>query len=158
MGETDPGRAVKDHWLATRPHPENLIVREDLSFWGAICVAVNGDVSPLADYLNSDRPLSRRDRENLALYVSGHWADYRRPGQPPKIMHKTIAAAALEFYEDWRQHNRAQCIRDRGQAGPMKDEALRFVIEELWQPHLGMIDDTARAAIRELMDRPKSRR
>jgi hypothetical protein len=158
MGDADPVRAIKDHWLATRRQPANLVKREQLSFWGVICVAVNGDESPLIDYLRSDRPLSPRDRNNLALYLSGYWSDFPGRGRPTKITHKTVAATALEFYEDWRRYNRDHRTRDRGQAEAMKDEALRFVVEDLWPSHLGTIDGTARAAIRDLMNRPKSRR
>ena len=60
---------------------------------------------------------------------------------------------ASVFYEQWRKENRRRGIKDHGHAGHMEDEAARFVIEEL-DPRSGLDHE----AVRQRMDRPKSRR
>lgn len=108
----------------------------------------------LIDYLRSNRPLERNERDILADFFEDQMKPAKKPkrGRPRLRLHRTTAWEASFFYKQWREENKRMGVMDRGQGNAMKDEAVRFVIEE-FQP-----TNVDPEIIRSLMDRPLHRR
>jgi hypothetical protein len=130
------------------PHPP-----ED-NFMITLTEHARGNSKFLVDYLRSDRPLSALEREHFAQALEGV-LDRKRPrGRPLNRDKRTAAMQAIVFYKAWRVENKLAGVKDHGHSAAMKDEAAKFVIHEL-EPHSPPLDY---ATVRELMDRPRSRR
>jgi hypothetical protein len=132
----------------------------------AVHAACNGDPSRLVEYLRSERALTRTDRDLLATFLPS----MLKKGRPGKDEVKSLARVALVFYQEWKQLNRRLGIRDHGHADDMKQQACRVALALMntdpWRVALGLppvlnpastVPPTVEA-VRELMDRPKSRR
>jgi hypothetical protein len=169
MGRDPSGAAVKKKWLANAEHLKPRFIdltrgcagshpAEHDYFGRALLLAVDGDATELKKYL-SDRPLNGYERQLIATLLEDYFATRKRyRGRPANFMPRVVAAAALHFYQDWRADNKTRGINDRGQSAAMKDEAVRFIIEELDPSLLEKLTESDQAAARELMDRPASRR
>ena len=95
---------------------------------------LDDDPTALAEYLRSDRPLSARDREELALLIEekvirGQFKKPRRGQRNTKV--HVAARFALEFYDVWRAENKERGVDDYGRSNYMKDEAAKIAIEYL---------------------------
>jgi len=85
---------------------------------------------------------------------------------------RTAATVACCFYNDWSSENQRRGIRDYGHRGEMKDYAARAVVEDfyawrfgadirpvyLWEIGSPKNVESFIEVVRELMDKPKSRR
>jgi hypothetical protein len=155
----DTGRRLQARWLQqAREFQEAFAqgrdqVRPGLTFVVALSKFAKGDASELIEHLRSDRELSPWRRELLAQVLEGQLDQVPREGHPPDEDAWQRAIMASVFYEQWRKENRRRGIKDHGHAGHMKDEAARFVIEEL-DPRPGLDLE----AVRQRMDRSRSRR
>jgi len=117
------------------------------------------NMTPLADYLKSDHPLGRTERDRLARFL---------PKATRKHAHSTQARAAANmaelFYKKLRELNRAQGIKDHGECGPMKEYAARtmsqdwFALSTFDHPVSEGEIDTFVNLVLSLMEKSKSRR
>jgi hypothetical protein len=132
-----------------------------------------GDPSTLVKLLNS-RNLTQFDRGILAdlldCYFKGEIISSWYPGGRPKnIAAQCCANVAIKFYANWKTINRRWRIKDWGHSDEMKDEACRVAITYLLirrdregtvplisNHPLDEVPDFEQ--VRELLDRPRSRR
>jgi hypothetical protein len=123
----------------------------------AMVDAIQGNPSRLLEYLGSERPLTNR-REVASCLALAFKKPNPRTGRPRKGDVQLFASQALIFYEEWKQLNRRLGIRNYGHANDMKEEACRVILDlYAWQKEVLRPFPTPRA-VRELMDRPKTRR
>ncbi len=130
----------------------NFRLPPELELLKAIYLCTRGKPSSLIEHLRSERPLSEIDREYLAQYFEGALDQTPKRGRPRLLEARTAAFEAGAFYDAWRKENKCRRVADHGQARAMKQEAVRFVLEELEPKALSM------DAVLELLDRPKHRR
>lgn len=123
-------------------------------FVSALYQFARGDAQYLIAYLRSHRQLTSANREQLAQVLEGALVLKKKRGRPRDLAVHGAAVAAGGFYRAWLRENRQRGIKDHGQREAMKDEAIRFVVEEL-EPHSPPV---GQAKVRDLLDRPKSRR
>jgi hypothetical protein len=175
----DTGRKLREKFVerATRPQPCDCYIcqrrkpnQRELryqreNYWIAVvCNAMRGDPSYLVKHLRSRRALTQFDRKMLAECLEAHLTGEvgKDRGRPQKHYARLLARMALIFYQEWKQINRRQGIRDHGHGGEMKDEACRVALDfydaGLLQLHPTVQDIPTFDCVRELMDRPKSRR
>ena len=157
------GSTLRKRWLKRQQELEQALIatikkprphRPEHDFIRALFQHARGNSEFLIDYLRSDRPLSALDREHFAQVLEGV-LDRKKPrGRPLNRDERTAAMQALVFYRAWRAENKRAGVKDHGHSAAMKHEAAMFVIHEL-EPHSPPLDY---AKVRELMDRPKSRR
>lgn len=93
-------------------------------------------------------------------------------GRPRRETLRVAAALACRFYDAWRAKNQEHGIRDYGRRGEMKDDAARFIVEDLfawrfadgvrplflWELGWPENVESLALAVRDLMDKPLSRR
>ena len=87
-------------------------------------------------------------------------------GRPKNTAAQYCANLAVRLYANWKSINRQLEIKDWGHSDEMKDEACRVAIEyhqkrlsrRMTVRHSNMEEIPEFAHIRELMDRPRSRR
>ena len=93
-------------------------------------------------------------------------------GRPRRETLRVAAALACRFYDAWRAKNREYGVRDYGHRGGMKEDAARFIVEDLfawrfadgvrpvflWE--LGWPENVKSLvlAVCDLMDKPQKRR
>jgi hypothetical protein len=136
----------------------------------AVRAAEMGDPSHLVHRLKTSA-FTRWDRNTLAELLDavfrGEIDDACAPdGRPKNIAARFCADFAIKFYTVWKSMNRQLGIRDWGHSDEMKDEACRVAIEyhqkrlsrRMTVRHSNMEVIPKFAHIRELMDRPRSRR
>jgi hypothetical protein len=160
MDWRESGRLIQREFLewkkspnVFRNDPGDLLGRYERSFRGALLSHLGGDASKLVSYLRSDRPISSEDRNDWADVLEGKFS--REPRRRPKNRDVHGAArVALLVYREWRHRNDLNGVSDWGFRDEMKDEAIRFVLEEFEPPE----HEVKPEAVRELMDREKSRR
>ena len=128
--------------------------------WNEPCFAralyqhARGNSQLLIDYLRSDALFSANDREQCAQVLEGVLERNKSRGRPRNSLARAAAMQSRIFYKMWRKKNKEAGIRDHGYGDKMKDDAVRFVIED-FEPHLPPLDFET---VRGLMDRPESRR
>ncbi len=157
------GQSLREQWLnRLREFQRELeaagerIRSHDLqrNFIYTLSQHAGGNSKFLIEYLRSDRPLAALEREYLAQVLEGVLDRKKGRGRPANKGVRDAAMQACVFYEMWRAENKRAGIKDYGVSNAMKDEAARFVIEEL-EPRSPQLNYEA---VRELMDRSKSRR
>jgi hypothetical protein len=147
MPEPGEGRM----WTATRR-------KEGLSdeFVAALDACSDSDMSPLADYVASDKPLSAEERRVIARKLPK-----RKAGRPKDTQLRAAASVAWDFYQEWRDQNKRLGISDHGHGDEMKAYAARWNVEDWFG--FGSdgeeFSDNTRAGfiarVRELMEKPK---
>lgn len=117
-------------------------------------VGLERDPGPLVAWLRSDRPITSHDREALAQAIEGSRLEPRkkRRGRKPNHDIHGTAVAARHIYRRWRRLNDERGIADYGHRSEMMDEAILMAIE------FEQRDGVDPEAVRELMERPASRR
>jgi len=135
---------LNQQWLAdsTRKPPPFIL---------AIFRCADGEPEDLIQFLRSELPIERFHREWLAHYFERFLDDRPIRGRPRNRNLRSVALSTSRFYQAWREENKRQGIKDHGQAGAMKEEAARFVVEELEPANVSI------EAVLELLDRPKHR-
>jgi hypothetical protein len=136
----------------------------------AVVQAHWGDPSELVELLKTST-FTKLDRSILAELLDavfrGEIDDACAPdGRPKNIAARFCADLAITFYTIWKSMNRRLGIKDWGHSDEMKDEACRVAIEyhqkrlsrRMTVRHSNMEEIPEFAHIRELMDRPRSRR
>jgi hypothetical protein len=143
------------------------------NYWiTAVALAQMGDPSLLVEHLNSRRHLTQFDRRILADLLEGFFKGETRisasAGRPKNISVQACASVAIKFYTDWKAINRQWRIKDWGHSDEMKDEACRVAIDchrartrregrvPISNHPMDRVPDLEQ--VRELMDRPRSRR
>ena len=132
--------------------------REGLSdeFVAALDASSDSDMSPLADYLASDKPLSPEERRVLARRLPK-----RTTGRPKNTQLRAATSVACMFYEEWRASNKKLRISDHGHCDDMKGYASKWVVEDWFcqgSCDEKLMEHTGRefvASVRELMEKPK---
>lgn len=124
------------------------------NFIYALTEHARGNSEFLTDYLRSDRPLGELEREHLAQVLEGVLDRETLRGRPPNSDERTAAMLAHALYKIWRDENKRARVRDYGACDAMKDEMVRFVIQDL-EPNSPPLNCET---VRQLMDRPRSRR
>jgi hypothetical protein len=100
-----------------------------------------GKSSHLVDYLLSDRPVGRRERDGLAWAIGRN--SKASPHRPANASLRYAATLAMAIYKEWRDRNQKAGITNHGHANEMKHAAaLLAAADELF----------------ELMNRSKKRR
>jgi hypothetical protein len=125
-------------------------------FMDALDACSDSDMSPLADYVASDKPLSPEERKVVARRLPK-----RKTGRPKDVQLRAAASIACDFYEEWRDHNKRLGIPDHGHGDDMKTYAAQWNVEDWFR--IGsdgeeFTDDTKAefiARVRELMEKPK---
>jgi hypothetical protein len=136
----------------------------------AVVFAHMGDPSELVELLKTST-FTKSDRSILAELLDavfgGEIDDACAPvGRPKNIAAQFCANLSITFYTDWKSINRQLEIKDWGHSDEMKDEACRVAIEyhrrrlsRRMAVRLSNMEEVPEfAQIRELMDRPRSRR
>ena len=108
MPEPGPGYA----WILGVTDNTDL----DPEFLRALDASSRRNMSPLADYLKSDRPLGRKERDRLARFLPKATGKH---GQSTQL--RAAANRAEFFYTELRNLNRMRGIRDHGECGLMKE-------------------------------------
>src|SRR5262245_32264879 len=138
----------------------------------AVVFAQMGDPSDLVELLKNSRTFTQFDRNILAELLDAVFKceidDAWTPvGRPRNIAAQSCTEVAMKFYTDWKSINRQCQIKDWSHSDEMKDEACRVAIE---YHRLRQSRGTVRVSnhpmdktpefeqVRELMDRPRSRR
>lgn len=121
-------------------------------FLAAVYQCSKGRPQYLIDYLRSDRPITKADRDNLAQLFEGDPEQKPKRGRPRARALRSAAFEAAFFYKCWRDENRRFGVRDHGQGDAMKDEAARFVAKDLHRVNIKP------ESVRTLMERPAHRR
>jgi len=139
----------------------------------AVVFALNGDPSALVEHLNSRRAITQFDRRILAdLLDCSFKGEIERQlspaGRPKNIAAQVCARHAIRFYTYWKAINRRWRIKDWGHSDEMKDEACRVAVDYhiRRRDRAGIIRVSNHPMdevpdfdqVRELMDRPRSRR
>jgi hypothetical protein len=128
------------------------------------------DPSKLVELLKTSA-LTKLDRNILAELLDavfrGEIDDACAPlGRSKNIAAQFCANLAIAFYTKWKSINRQLEIKDWGHSDEMKDEACRLAIEyhrkrlnrSMTLRHSKMEEVPESAQVRELIDRPRSRR
>ena len=158
------GRRVRDkiinesqNFNAKRRAEELIGERPEYAFYRVLLQYSVGNSSPLKEYLRSDRPLLRSDRELLALELAGELSPPPKRGRPRDENARAAADFARRFYRQWKSENICEGIKDWGLGDEMKDQSCRYAIEIFktlrpgeQQPDLEVVP--------EMMERPISRR
>jgi hypothetical protein len=157
------GRSLRERWLRRQQELQQALKaafknppphRPQHDFIRALIQHARGNSEFLIGYLRSQRPLSALDREHFAQVLESTLDRKSRRGRPLNRNARAAAMQATVFYREWRAENKQAGIKDHGHGDAMKDEAVRFVIEEL-EPHSPPL---VCEIVRDLMDRPRSRR
>ena len=136
-----------------------------------VSYAAAGDPSGLIKHFNSRRVITPFDRETLAVAFEVVFAGelprevLQKKGRPKNVAAIACSQIALMFYDDWKWLNSHIKISDWGHSDEMKHEACEAAIEY----HSRCIEDVIVSnhplnvvprfdAVRELMDRPRTRR
>jgi hypothetical protein len=128
-------------------------------FIKALEASTKTDMSPLADYVSSDKPLSKEERKIIAGRLPR-----RKTGRPKNAQLRGAASMAWMFYQEWRSRNKSLGIPDHGHCDDMKDFSAQWMVEDYF--HWGNngeeltednVDDFI-ADARELMEKSKRRR
>ena len=122
-----------------------------------------GDPSSLVAFLRSGHKLTQFDRNELAGMLEVIFTRRAKPakqrGRPKQTLIPVFVSVARRFYREWKDANRRKGISDWGHGDEMKDEACRLAIELYGQvPSYMREDPPTLEDLRELMDRPQSRR
>jgi hypothetical protein len=131
--------------------------REGLSdeFMEALNASTDDDMSPLANYVASDKPLSQEERKVLSLRLPK-----RKTGRPQDTQLRTAASIACMFYKEWRELNKRLQVRDHGHCPEMKEYAAQWMVEDwFWWGSKGQeLNETNKnefvASVRERMEKP----
>ena len=160
------GELLQERWrtskrLAVALDPEELnkalFAAGVPEFHKAIMAYLRGDQTKIADYLCM-HPLSRGEEAELAWALN----DRARPpqkGRPTslrQLKRTAYADFAVLFFKIWKEANAARGINDRGHREKMKQHACAFAVEWLGGSEADIEADIE--AVRELVDRPASRR
>ena len=103
-------------------------------------------------------PLSRGEQAELAWALN----ERARPpleGRPTSLRQRKLVAYAdfaVFFFKIWKEANAAHGINDRGHREKMKQQSCAFAVE--WLGGSGADIEADIEAVRELVDRPASRR
>jgi hypothetical protein len=129
-------------------------------FLDALDASSQDDMSPLAAYLASEKPLGPKERERLAKFLPKP----AKMGRPKNHQLRGAAKMAVMFYREWRSMNQRMGTKDHGHADEMKCYAVEAVVEDLFTYNKEMekrspqeFEDFTRQ-VRELMDKQKSLR
>ncbi len=130
----------------------------DRDFLKACRALDESNPGPLAEYLRSDRPLGKMERDLLGRLL---W-QLVQPGKAkgrPRSEKMMLAFYALDFYRGLRQRNKRLGIKDHGHGNSMKDFAARTAVTVSHKVRgiPAKIDEAFIEAVRAEMDRPKSR-
>jgi hypothetical protein len=127
-------------------------------FKEALRASSQEDMTLLADYLTSDEPLGRNERDRLARMLPKG----QKTGRPQKAQLRAAATVAVMFYKALRTANKAFGVKDHGHSAEMKEYAARATVEDYFSPDIeGMDEDEVGdyvMQVRDLMDRPEHRR
>lgn len=137
------------------------------ALYRALIRCAQGDTAPIEALLVSehDFPLTREDRIHLAR-VLGHkyWAR-RRLGRRPDSCARLTCGIALRIFRSWKTANKKEGISDWGFSDEMKDQACHYALNiyrsffhEPREPNLTGAREPIFETVRQLMDRPASRR
>jgi hypothetical protein len=156
------GRKLADRWLQRgrelqqgfRQAMLRPVLHSKYDFIRALYQHARGDSRYLIEYLRSRRPLTSADREQFARVLEGVLSRKKKRGRPRDSVVRDAAFQANVFYRVWIDENRANGVRDHGHRDAMKNEAIRFVVEEL-ELQSPTVDQEK---VRELLCRPKCRR
>lgn len=110
-----------------------------------------GKSSHLVDYLLSDRPVGRRERDGLAWAIGRN--SKASPHRPANASLRYAATLAMAIYKEWRDRNQKAGITNHGHANEMKHAAALFVGATFFD-----VDEAAADELFELMNRSKKRR
>lgn len=155
----DIGEQLRQQWLESRKprlSEAEVDARMDAierhpSFTLALHGHLHGDSTKLLDYLRSSRPLNAEERNDLADVLEGRFSRQPRRGAPVNRAVHVALDSAEWFYRWWLDENKRNAVADWGHRLVMKDEAIRIAMEV--EGH-----DVDAEVVRDLMDRPKSRR
>jgi len=103
--------------------------REGLSpeFIDALEASREGDMSPLADYVASDKPLTKEERELVSRKLFR-----RKQGRPMNAQLRGAATLAGMFYSEWRRLNKKLCTPDHGHCDEMKECSAQWIVEDFF--------------------------
>ena len=147
------GRALAEEWRKGLRHPANAEWHL-YNFWEDLVIAAaRGNPSGLVERIQS-QALTFADRKILATVLERHFKSKPRKGRRRKHAVRNLAGLAHQFYAEWKYNNRLNGVPDRGHSAAMKDEACRQAIAIHPAPGRPVRFDE----VRELMDRPRSRR
>jgi hypothetical protein len=125
-------------------------------FVAALDACTDSDMSPLADYLLSDKPLSKEERRVIARKLPK-----RTSGRPKDHQLRAAASVACMFYNAWRSRNKKLAASDHGHCDEMKGLAAQWMVEDWFSWGSGSVeltDDNRQdfvVSVRELMEKPK---
>jgi hypothetical protein len=150
-------------WLRSIPEPGEGMMwtaaprKAGLSdeFVQALEASTDTDMSPLADYIASDKPLSKEEREVLSRKLPK-----RKTGRPKNSQLRGAASMAWMFYQEWRKLNKELGVSDRGCGDDMKGYSAQWVVEDYFEwggEEFTANDRTDKftVSVRELMEKPK---
>ena len=118
--------------------PNNYMGVDDLDpeFRGALWGHFHrdqGSLSPLVQYLMSERPLGSNERRALAAVLAATNDDSSIGiGRPQDTELRLAATTACIMYHQWCQFNKKNGIPDHGHRGEMKDIAARVTVEDFF--------------------------
>jgi len=116
-----------------------------------------GNTTPLRDYVKSEKPLNKKEREKLARLLPKD----KRTGRPRNLQIRGAAEVAWDFYRRLREMNEATGVADRGCADDMKLYAARAMVSDYFS-HIEQPSEEEQERfalqVREFMDKSKARR
>jgi len=132
--------------------------KEGLSpeFIDALEASSEGDMSPLADYVASEKPLSKGERELVSRKLTT-----RKSGRPKNAQLRGAATLAGMFYSEWRRLNKKLCTRDHGHCDEMKECSAQWMVEDwfCWGSGGEELTESNREdfieSVRKLLEKPK---
>ncbi|MBS0245504.1 MAG: hypothetical protein JSR61_02710 [Proteobacteria bacterium] len=108
---------------------DHLTSDEGYFNWAARAHARGERSDLIIDYLRSERPLGRAQRDRLADELEGKYPAIKVSGRPADDdLHLAVLEAEC-FYRNWKSENEKQGIADRGHSGDMKKFAVETIIE-----------------------------
>jgi len=130
------------------------------TWWAALIAHMDGDRSKLVAYLRSGKSLAAEQCAELADVLAAEVGEgfKGKAGRPPDRKAQTAAELALFVYRHWKKFNKKNNISDHGHRDEMFAEALRFTVEDFAKEFAPSIADVDCKRVREVMERPASRR
>ncbi len=152
----ETGRQIYERQVLERQerHAKRTAVKRspDADLFGALLLSSLGNSALLVEYLRSGRKLSlaAESRRHLARVIE-HQNRKPKVGRKINKTARYLALGAIAFYREWKVANQNAGISNWGLRNDMRDESCRYVLElHGWT--------ASYETVRELMDRPKSRR
>lgn len=147
--EAEIGEAVKVIGASVTEFARRAIGSREYRLISAIRKAGQGEPARLINYLRSDEPLSADFRYRLASMLEGQFSKKAGRGRPRDIALHGAADEAELRYQFWIGINRREGVSDHGDREAMKTECIAEAAK---------IYRVDAERVRDLMDRPKSRR